>query len=458
MTATNISTPDIPRDEQGRYRSKPLPSMRGENVCLPARLNDPDQLEVWKQQVDNPDSFIALDLFCGAGGMSLGFESARFFVAAGIDLEPTAVATHSYNFLSRGITRDIREIVDPRELLSELGLPRVDVIIGGPPCQGFARIGKGKIRSIELENHYEEVLNSLYKEFMRFVEVLQPLAFVMENVPDMARYQDGEILKRITSQFPDYTIDWRILNAVDYGVPQRRQRLFVQGNRLGQKVRWPRLQVANRFVTVRDAISDLPDRLPPSLEEVLPYQPQQPLTAYQQKMREGLREDHRDKVFAHIIRQVRDDDRLIFAALKEGQKYRDLPAELQRYRTDIFDDKYWRLIYDQPAWTVTAHIRKDAYRYIHPEYCRTLSIREFARLQSFPDRFLFAGPRTERLRQIGNAVPPLLARAIAVELHRQLATYRTKQKTRQEKQEQKKQQRNSLFEPRLRSPDQTAAN
>lgn len=451
MTATTIGTPDIPRDDQGRYRSKPLPSMRGENVRLPARLSHPDQLEVWKQQVDNPDSLITLDLFCGAGGMSLGFESARFFVAAAIDMEPTAVATHSYNFLSRGITCDIR-IVDPRELLSELGLPRVDVIIGGPPCQGFARIGKGKIRSIKLENQYEEVLNSLYKEFMRFVEVLQPLAFVMENVPDMARYQDGEILKRITSQFPEYTIDWRILNAVDYGVPQRRQRLFVQGNRLGQKVRWPRRQVTNRFVTVRDAISDLPDRLPPSLEEVLPYQPQQPLTAYQQKMREGLREDHRDKVFAHIIRQVRDDDKLIFAALKEGQKYRDLPAELQRYRTDIFDDKYWRLIYDQPAWTVTAHIRKDAYRYIHPEQCRTLSIREFARLQSFPDRFLFAGPRTERLRQIGNAVPPLLARAIAVELHRQLATYRTKQNMHQ-----KKQQRRSLFEPRLRSPEQTAA-
>ncbi len=450
MTISDISALGIPRDDQGRFRSKPLPSMPGANVRLPARLNDPGQLEVWMQQVANPDSFITLDLFCGAGGMSLGFESARFFVAAGVDLEPTAVATHSYNFLSRGITRDIREIADPREFLAELGLPRVDVIIGGPPCQGFARIGRGKIRSVELENHYEEVLNSLYKEFMRFVEVLQPLAFVMENVPDMAHYRDGEILKRISSQFPDYTIEWRILNAVDYGVPQRRQRLFVQGNRLGQKVRWPRPQAANRIVTVRDAISDLPDRTPPSLEEVLPYQPQQPLTEYQKKMREGLREDHRDKVFAHIIRQVREDDKLIFSILKEGQKYRDLPAELQRYRTDIFDDKYWRLMYDQPAWTITAHIRKDAYRYIHPEHCRTLSIREFARLQSFPDRFLFAGPRTERLRQIGNAVPPLLARAIAVELHRQLATYRTKHRTRQEKQ-----RRRSIHQPGF--PEQAAA-
>jgi len=252
----------------------------------------------------------------------------------------------------------------------------------------------------------------------------------------MARYQNGEILKRIKQNFDDYTIDWQILNAVDYGAPQKRQRLFVQGNRIGQKVHWPKLHAARRHVTVRDAIGDLPDRTPPSLEEVLPYDPQQPLTEYQQKMREGVRPDHENKIFGHIIRQVRDDDRLIFSLLKEGQKYRDLPAELQRYRTDIFDDKYWRLIYDQPSWTVTAHIRKDAYRYIHPEHCRTLSIREFARLQSFPDRFLFAGPRTERLRQIGNAVPPFLARAIALVLHQQLASYRTKLRTREAKQRQ----------------------
>ena len=405
------------RDEGNR--STRLPPMRGEHVRLPAQLDDPDRLKAWTDRINHPESFLVLDLFCGAGGMSLGFEAARFVVAAGVDTDPTAIATYAHNLLARGILRDIREIADPRDVLRDLGLPRIDVIIGGPPCQGFSRIGKGRIRSLELETHYEEVFNRLYHEFMRFVEVLQPLAFVMENVPDMARYRNGEILKRITSRFTNYTIDWRILDAVDYGVPQRRRRLFVQGNRLGRLVRWPAPRAG--VVTVRDAISDLPDRQPPSLEEVLPYRPQQPLTAYQQKMREGLRDDHRDNVFAHIIRQVRDNDRLIFAALNEGQKYRDLPAELQRYRTDIFHDRYWRLRYDRPAWTVTAHIAKDAYRYIHPEHCRTLSIREFARLQSFPDRFLFAGPRTARLRQIGNAVPPLLAQAIAETLYEDLA-------------------------------------
>lgn len=266
MTAIENSTLDIPRDDQGCYRSARLPSLRGENVQLPPRIDELGQREAWRRRVNDPDSFITLDLFCGAGGMSLGFESAKFFVAAGIDQEPMAIATHDYNFLSKGIACDIREITDPKELLARLDLPRVDVIVGGPPCQGFARIGKGKIRSIELEQYYEEVMNSLYKEFMRFVDVLQPLAFVMENVPDMARYQDGEILKRIKHDFCDYTIDWRILNAVDYGIPQRRQRLFVQGNRINQKVHWPRLQATRRHVTVRDTIGDLPDRMPPSLD------------------------------------------------------------------------------------------------------------------------------------------------------------------------------------------------
>ncbi len=266
MTVTENGTPDIPRDDQGRYRSARLPSLRGENVQLPPRINGLGQREAWRRRVNDPDSFITLDLFCGAGGMSLGFESAKIFVATGIDQEPMAIATHDYNFLSRGIAGDIREITDPKELLARLELPRIDVIVGGPPCQGFARIGKGKIRSIELEHYYEEVMNSLYKEFMRFVEVLQPLAFVMENVPDMARYQDGEILKRIKRDFSDYTIDWRVLNAVNYGVPQKRQRLFVQGNRINQKVHWPKVHATSRPVTVRDAIGDLPDRTPPSLD------------------------------------------------------------------------------------------------------------------------------------------------------------------------------------------------
>lgn len=421
-----MTTPDyshLPRDPEGHYRSQKLPAMRGEFIRLKPRIEGLPGQENWQRYLDDPKKLIVLDLFSGAGGLSFGFQEAGFFIAAGVDIEPWAAMSHGYNFLSKSIIQDISHITDPAQFLRELGIPRVDVIIGGPPCQGFARIGRGKLRSIDREDHYKEVLNSLYREFVRFVEILQPMAFVMENVPDMARYDNGKLLERIKESFSDYDVDHRILDAVHAGVPQRRQRLFIQGNRLGLKVRWPQLVAAQRPVTVCDAISDLPVRTPPSLEEVLPYSAET-LTDYQALMRRKVLPEHRDMIFDHIIRQVRDDDRVIFGLLPEGGKYRDLPKELQRYRTDIFDDKYWRLINSEPSWTVTAHIRKDAYRYIHPEQCRTLSIREFARLQSFPDHFRFAGPRTERLRQIGNAVPPLLAETIAKSLYHQLVTRR----------------------------------
>src|SRR6266545_4057753 len=421
-----MTTPDyshLPRDSEGRYRSQKLPAMRGEMIRLKAQIEEISGQEKWQQRLEDPKTLIVLDLFSGAGGLSFGFQDAGFCIAAGVDIEPWAAMSHGYNFLSKSVIQDISSIVDPAQFLRDLDIPRVDVIIGGPPCQGFARIGRGKLRSIEREDHYKEILNNLYREFVRFVEVLQPMAFVMENVPDMARYDEGKLLERIKGSFSDYVVDHRILDAVHAGVPQRRQRLFIQGNRLGLKVCWPRLNVAQRLITVQDAISDLPVRTPPSLEEVLPYQPEIQ-TQYQELMRKKVPPEHRNKIFDHIIRQVRDDDKIIFSMLQEGGKYRDLPEELQRYRTDIFDDKYWRLIKSEPSWTVTAHIRKDAYRYIHPEQCRTLSIREFARLQSFPDHFRFAGPRTERLRQIGNAVPPLLGKTIAKSLYHQLVTRR----------------------------------
>ena len=398
------------------YQSERLPALRGASVRLDAKV---DESGVWQQRLLDEKSLIVLDLFCGAGGLSLGFQNAGFFTAAGVDADPWAAMSHGHNLLSRSVVRDISSIDDPALFMRELGVPRVDVIVGGPPCQGFARVGRGKLRSIEREAYYSEVLNNLYREFVRFVDVLKPAAFVMENVPDMARYDGGKLLEKIKGSFPGYVVDHRILDAALYGVPQRRKRLFVQGNRLGLKVVWPEPTVAQRFVTVKDAISDLPVRTPPSLEEVLPYRPESQ-TEYQVLMRKDVLPEHRDVVFDHIIRQVREDDKIIFNLLPQGGKYRDLPEYLQRYRTDIFDDRYWRLINDQPAWTVTAHICKDAYRYIHPDQCRTLSIREFARLQSFPDHFRFAGPRTERLRQIGNAVPPLLAEHIAASLYQQL--------------------------------------
>lgn len=421
----------IPLDEKGLRRSKKLPSMRGQFIQLAPKLEDGGAVEQWQAHLDDPRSIIVLDLFSGAGGMSLGFEAAGCLVAAGVDHDPWAVMSHSYNFLSKGIVQDIRAITDPQTFLDGLGIPRVDVIIGGPPCQGFALIGRGKLKSLgaEKEAHYRSVINNLYQEFIRFVLALKPLVFVMENVPAMKHEEHGELVDRIAAAFaPTYQVDAQIRNAVHYGVPQQRKRLFLQGNCLGLPVRWPDVAEALvQQISVEEAIGDLPERAPGMLaDETLPYAGNGALTAYQQRMREGMPPDEHDVVWDHITRQVREDDQVIFAMMKQGDKYRDLPDEWKRYdqRGKNFADKYWRLCAQSPAWTITAHIAKDAYRYIHPTQHRTLSVREFARLQSFPDRFRFAGPRTSRLRQIGNAVPPLLAQEIARIICAQIRTYR----------------------------------
>lgn len=274
-----MTAPDydhIPLDKNGLRRSAKLPSRRGEFIRLPPKLDVPDNREQWQAQLDDPASIVVLDLFCGAGGMSLGFEAAGGFPAAGVDQDAWAVMSHSYNFLSKGVVQDICAIADPHAFLDELGIPRqrVDIIIGGPPCQGFALIGRGKLKSLgaEKEAYYRDVLNNLYREFIRFVTALQPVAFVMENVPALATYEGGVLLQRIKDAFPGYTVDHKILNAEFFGVPQSRRRLFIQGSRLGS-VRWPAVAEAlHRPITVDEAIGDLPVRLPGMLtDEALPY-------------------------------------------------------------------------------------------------------------------------------------------------------------------------------------------
>ena len=423
---------NLEQDSEGTYRSKPLPRVAGTKIQLTARIDEDDGLAHWQQQINDPTQIIVIDLFSGAGGLSLGFHQSDFFVAAGIDKDPSSVMTHGYNLLSKSVQRDLSEIDDPRQLLQELNIPRVDVIIGGPPCQGFSRVGRGKLRSVDLEDYYNSVINELYREFIRFVEELKPLAFVMENVPDMATFNNGELLQKIKNTFEDqlgYTTDSKILNAADFGVPQHRKRLFVQGNQLGMPVVWPgKDQYVHPPVRVCEAIGDLPKCSPPCTDEEQIYSSDSP-TNYQRLMRRYMPEDQKHLVFDHIIRAVRDDDKIIFSLMKEGDRYCDIPEELRRYRSDIFKDKYWKLYWNEPSWTITAHIRKDSYRYIHPDtdQGRMLSIREFARLQSFPDHFRFCGAPTRRMQQIGNAVPPLLAESIAKGLHDQICHHRGRQ-------------------------------
>lgn len=380
-----------------------------------------------------------LDIFCGAGGMSLGFKNAECEILGGIDQNRYAIDTHHQNFPSAKLKLPPQDIRDLRNL-DKLGLNSgdVDILVGGPPCQVFSRVGIGKMRKLGRDIESDD-RNFLYKEFVRFVAYYKPLCFVMENVDNLANKE--EILAKICKDFsgskrkgyPGYRVDYRILDASEFGVPQKRMRLFIVGMRSdlgieppfpGRRLKYP--------ISVGEAISDLPDLEPfimplktkssgpkqKDVERVYKYSPQ---SSYQKKMRRRKKQD--EGVWNHLCRSHNEKDIMIFEMLDQGGKYRDLPEEMMRYRVDIFDDKYKRLIWDEPSWTLTAHMRKDGLAYIHPLQSRSISVREAARIQSFPDDFVFYAPMTRMFELVGNSVPPLLAEAIAKPLVRVVQAY-----------------------------------
>lgn len=370
-----------------------------------------------------------LDIFCGAGGMSLGFQNAGCEILGGIDQNRYAIDTHHKNFPIAKLKLPPQDIRGLRNL-DQLGLrpDEVDIVVGGPPCQVFSRVGIGKMRKLgrDIESDHR---NFLYKEFVRFVAYYKPLCFVMENVDNLANKE--EVFAKIYNDFsrnrykgyPGYRVDYRILDASEFGVPQKRMRLFIVGIRSDLEIDppFPDRQVKCP-ISVGDAISDLPDLEPfimplktkssgpkqRDVERVYKYCPQSP---YQKKMRRHQKQGQ--GVWNHLCRAHNEKDIIIFEKLSQGGKYRDLPEEMMRYRVDIFDDKYKRLIWDEPSWTLTAHMRKDGLAYIHPLQNRSISVREAARIQSFSDNFIFYAPMTRMFELVGNSVPPLLAEAIA---------------------------------------------
>lgn len=357
-----------------------------------------------------------IDLFSGAGGMSVGFEKAGFNICASIELMEKYAKTHEINFPNcKSLSGDIREI-PPSDFEHKTGISPKDsiIIIGGPPCQTFSAIGQSKIKSISKEDIKKDPRNYLFKNYFEYVEYFRPDVFVMENVPNLKTKYKGEIFNKILKICDDlgYSVKWDILDSADYGVPQKRKRLFIVGTKIeGKQFEFPIPTHVGKPTTVYDAISDLPDIYDGIRAGDLPYSKETGITPYQKLMREG-----NVVVGNNICRMSNERAKKVFVEMKPGDIYMDLPPEVRQilpFREDIFHDRLKKLDFKKPSWTILAHIGMDGYRYIHPSEIRTLSVREAARIQSFPDKFKFNGNMREQYIQVGNSVPPLLANSLA---------------------------------------------
>ena len=370
-------------------------------------------------RAQNPGRLLVADLFSGAGGMGLGLEHAGMKVVFGADFDSEALQTHAHHFAGMSVGWDLGDPAKVAEVGKILRAVNVDVLVGGPPCQPFSKAGRSGMRYLVQHGLREthDRRRDLWQSYLEIVRVAKPRAVIMENVPDMALDREMFILRSIVRRLEDwgYSVQERVVDTYRYGVPQFRQRLILVALAGGLEFEWP--EESNRKVTLGNAIRDLPPVGPK--EGWLSDETRQvwrkyagPRTAFQREMRADVPAAHADRIYDHVTRRVRDDDVEAFEYLDTKTKYSELPDELKRYRDDIFDDKYKRLDADDLSRTITAHIAKDGYWYIHPEQNRTLTIREAARIQTFPDHFRFAGPPTAAFRQIGNAVPPRLALAI----------------------------------------------
>lgn len=387
---------------------------RGSWLHPPRRVGTPPYTDgpAIRRWLSNTPRPWAVDLFSGAGGLSLGLIQAGINVIAAADSDVAAIETHSANLGGLAFEGDLSDAGEFLGMLECYGIDHVEVVAGGPPCQPFSRAGMSKIRDLVQTGSRSEddPRTRLWVAFVDVVDALRPEVVLFENVPDLAAWDDGAVLIELMSSLAErgYSTDARILDAYRFGVPQHRARLFVVGTLAGNAFVWP--SASAKSTTLKEAIGDLPKVGPAQREERLKYGA--PKTSFQRRLRHGVSRDERDAIFDHVTRDVRPDDAEAFALLLPGQTYKDLPKRLQRYRSDIFRDKYKRLRWDEVSRTITAHIAKDGYWYIHPSEDRTLSIREAARVQTFPDWFRFAGFPSDRWRQIGNAVPPLLAEKV----------------------------------------------
>jgi DNA (cytosine-5)-methyltransferase 1 len=383
----------------------------------PGHTKDDKQLSALCSQLKAQGIPLAADLFSGAGGMSLGLEEAGFQVVLGIDHYNFAVQTHRHHFTGMSLEEDLSDPATIRRVANLLKRNKVDLLAGGPPCQPFSSAGRSMLRHRVLtgaSDPYDE-RRDLWRSFLEVVQLARPNAVLMENVPDMALDREMFILRSMTEELEQigYSVSACVVDCWRYGVPQMRHRLMLVALKNRIRFDWPE-ESSNR-VTLWNAIGDMPEveggwRPEGGAAGWTPYEG--PRTEYQRWVRRYVAPGDEHKLFDHITKPVRDDDRAAFESMTHKTKYTDLAPEFQRYRKDIFNDKYKKLDENDLSRTITAHIAKDGYWYIHPRQTRTLTVREAARIQTFPDSFRFAGPPSAAFKQIGNAVPPVISQVV----------------------------------------------
>lgn len=368
-----------------------------------------------------------LDLFCGTGALSYGIETAsrRLRTVGGIDADQAAAQTAALNHPNAKIRCEKIESLPPEEMLALTGASSIDVIVGGPPCQGFSSLRPSRGAGLD------DPRNSLYKQFVKYVHTLRPRVFLLENVVGILTAGDGRLVSEMLAAFQrtGYEVDWRVLNAANFGVPQKRERFFLVGVRknVGSQIspafpvpthwfagRVIGTRLKDRYlvnltsglppVTVRDAISDLPSLK--SGEARTSYRSAELiLTPFQAARRRNAN----SRLTLHEA--ASHNAKMLEVIRHAGASIHALPKGLV---SSGYSSCYSRLAFDEPATTITVKFTSPASsKCIHPVDDRAITPREAARLQSFDDAFVFAGSKTDIASQIGNAVPPLFGEAFA---------------------------------------------
>ena len=380
-----------------------------------------------------------IDLFAGCGGLSEGFYRQGFNALAHVEIDPTACKSlrtrmKYYNYSSydkavieTDITRDdIIDVID-----KSISDNTVDVIIGGPPCQAYSSLGRAK----DENGMKNDPRNFLFESYVKILNHYLPKIFVFENVSGIltAKINDKKIIDTIIKELSTYyDVELRLLNAANYGVPQIRKRVIILGVRkdlnvsaasvhnLIKKTHYdPEMSKSEclglkKYVTVKDAIFELPSLRPGEGKTEVPFK-YSLSNAFLKEIGSKKLNVLRD----HVARNHNDTDIERYTVMAQNhwtfQEMLENCPELRHEKARVFGNSYTVQWWDLPSKTIIAHLYKDGNQFIHPDYKqgRTFTAREAARIQSFPDDFVFEGPRTEQFKQIGNAVPPLFAEAIA---------------------------------------------